>query len=115
MKITNSTVPFIRTSIFQSAQLKDSSKATRWGLFKSAVRSLSIKCVHLTCFQPFYMSTLTLPHVQRSSSDSLSARFVRNIQRVSFILTSYRPRQEQQNCYVVFFRNIIFISVFCPP
>jgi hypothetical protein len=45
------------------------------------------------------------------------------IQRVSeismyihtLILTSDRSLQEQQNCYVPFFRNIIFISVFYLP
>jgi hypothetical protein len=42
-----------------------------------------------------------------------------NIQRVSeistLILTGDRPRYEQQNCYVPFFRNVIFILVFYPP
>jgi hypothetical protein len=42
-----------------------------------------------------------------------------NIQRVSeicttLILTNDSSRQEQQNCYGPFFRNIIFISVFSP-
>jgi hypothetical protein len=41
------------------------------------------------------------------------------IQRVSeistLILTSDSSRQEQQNFYVSFFRNIIFISVFSSP
>jgi hypothetical protein len=42
-----------------------------------------------------------------------------NIQRVSkistLILTSDSSRQEQQNFYVSFFRNVIFISMFFPP
>jgi hypothetical protein len=51
----------------------------------------------------------------RGSQTQAIKKYIQRVSEIStLILTSDSSRQEQQNLYVSFFRNIIFISVFFP-
>jgi hypothetical protein len=60
-------------------------------------------------FENFFFHSLNSVFVDRNVNER------QHVSEIStLILTSDRFHQEQQNCYVPFFRNIISISVFYP-